>query len=46
MGTEAEGQIKKLIDETEPALMGFLTLSVGMTLLSVMLPLLGILGAV
>lgn len=46
MGTEAEGEIQKLIDGTEPVLMGFLTLTVGMTLLSVMLPLLGILGAV
>ena len=34
------------MDRTEPVLIGFLTLSVGLTLLGVMLPLLGILGAV
>ena len=46
LGKEAGDSITKLIDSVEPALMGFLTVSVGMTLLSVMLPLLGILGAV
>ena len=46
LGKEAEDSIAGLIDSVEPALMGFLTVSVGLTLLSVMLPLLGILGAV
>lgn len=46
LGKEAGDSITKLIDSVEPALMGFLTVSVGLTLLSVMLPLLGILGAV
>ena len=39
-------ELNGLIDRTEPILIGFLTLSVGFTLLSVMLPLLGILNAV
>ena len=43
---EAETELSGLIDRTEPILIGFLTLSVGFTLLSVMLPLLGILNAV
>ena len=46
LGKEAGDSITRLIDSVEPALMGFLTVSVGLTLLSVMLPLLGILGAV
>lgn len=46
LGKDAEDSIAGLIDSVEPALMGFLTVSVGLTLLSVMLPLLGILGAV
>ncbi|MGN1027341.1 MAG: type II secretion system F family protein [Faecousia sp.] len=46
LGKEAGDSITKLIDSVEPALMGFLTVTVGLTLLSVMLPLLGILGAV
>lgn len=46
MGKSAQDSFTKLIDRVEPALMGFLTVSVGLTLLSVMLPLLGILGAV
>lgn len=43
---ETEAELSGLIDRTEPILIGFLTLSVGFTLLSVMLPLLGILNAV
>lgn len=43
---EVEMELNGLIDRTEPILIGFLTLSVGFTLLSVMLPLLGILNAV
>lgn len=46
MGQEAENALCRLIDDTEPVLIGFLTVSVGFTLLSVMLPLLGILSAV
>lgn len=43
---EAEESLCAVMDRTEPVLIGFLTLSVGLTLLGVMLPLLGILGAV
>ena len=43
---EAENGLCGVIDRTEPILIGFLTASVGLTLLSVMLPLLGILSAV
>ena len=43
---DAAQALDALIDRIEPILIGFLTVSVGMTLLSVMLPLLGILGAV
>lgn len=46
MGQEAENALCRLIDDIEPVLIGFLTVSVGITLLSVMLPLLGILSAV
>lgn len=46
MGQEAENALCRLIDDIEPVLIGFLTASVGFTLLSVMLPLLGILSAV
>lgn len=45
MGQEAENALCRLIDDIEPVLIGFLTVSVGFTLLSVMLPLLGILSA-
>ena len=41
MGQEAENALCRLIDDIEPVLIGFLTVSVGFTLLSVMLPLLG-----
>lgn len=43
---DAEEELISLMDGAEPILIGFLALSVGLTLLSVMLPLLGILGAV
>ena len=46
MGQEAENALCRLSDDIEPVLIGFLTVSVGFTLLSVMLPLLGILSAV
>lgn len=46
LGRDAEDELIGIIDATEPVLIGFLTVSVGLTLLSVMLPLLGILGAV
>lgn len=46
IGQEAENALCRLIDDIEPVLIGFLTVSVGFTLLSVMLPLLGILSAV
>lgn len=45
LGEEAEERLGRLIDAAEPVLLGFLTLSVGAALLSVMLPLLGILSA-
>lgn len=45
MSREAEEELSGLMDAVEPVLIGFLALSVGLTLLSVMLPLLGILGA-
>ena len=38
--------LEALVDRVEPVLVGFLTVCVGLTLVSVMLPLLGILGAV
>ena len=43
---EAENGLCSVIDRTEPILIGFLTASVGLTLLSVMLPLFGILSAI
>lgn len=46
LGREAEERLRDTIDRIEPVLTGFLTVAVGLTLLSVMLPLLGILGAV
>lgn len=46
LGKDAEAALIGIIDTVEPVLIGFLTVSVGLTLLSVMLPLLGILGAV
>lgn len=46
MGKDAEAALIGIIDAMEPVLIGFLTVAVGLTLLSVMLPLLGILGSV
>ena len=43
---EADTRIELLIGNIEPILSGLLTLAVGLTLLSVMLPLVGILAAV
>lgn len=43
---DADAQLDALLDAIEPALSGFLTMAVGITLLSVMLPLVGILGTV
>lgn len=43
---EAETRMNRVIDSIEPALAGFLTVSVGLTLLSVMLPLVGMLTAI
>lgn len=43
---DADAQIDKLVDTIEPALSGFLTVAVGVTLLAVMLPLIGILGGI
>lgn len=42
---DTDRRINRLIDIIEPALAIFLTVSVGLTLISVMLPLIGILGA-
>lgn len=39
-------QIDRFIDSVEPALAAFLTVSVGATLISVMLPLIGIMGSI
>lgn len=46
LSREAEEELYNIMDTIEPALVGFLTVAVGATLLSVMLPLLGILAAV
>lgn len=46
LGQEAEEALSGAIDRVEPVLIGYLTLTVGFTLLSVMLPLLGILSGV
>lgn len=43
---EANSRMDKIIDSIEPALAAFLTISVGLTLLSVMLPLVGILSSI
>ena len=45
-GIDAEEQIQGLISALEPVLTGCLTLSVGVTLLSIMLPLAGMLSAI
>lgn len=46
LGHDAEEGLTGVIDAAEPVMIGFLTVAVGLTLLSVMLPLLGILAAV
>ena len=43
---DAVVQIDRVIDATEPALAAFLTVAVGATLISVMLPLIGIMGSI
>ena len=43
---EAADQVDRTVDAIEPALAAFLTLAVGCTLVSVMLPLIGIMGSV
>lgn len=39
-------QVDRVIDSIEPALAAFLTIAVGATLISVMLPLIGIMGSI
>ncbi len=46
LNRDAQREIGALTGWVEPGLMGFLALAVGLTLLSIMLPLLGVLGAV
>lgn len=46
LSRDAENALTGLMDSMEPLLIGFLAAAVGLTLLSVMLPLLGMLGAV
>ena len=43
---DAQVALDQLIDSIEPLLAAFLTLAVGVTLLAVMLPLIGILGSI
>ena len=43
---DAVARVDRVIDATEPALAAFLTVAVGATLVSVMLPLIGIMGSV
>lgn len=43
---DAVVQIDRVIDSTEPTLAAFLTVAVGATLISVMLPLIGIMGSI
>lgn len=45
-GRDAEASASGLIENIEPLLTGFLTITIGVTLLSAMLPLVGILGAI
>ena len=45
-GNEAEDSIQKFIEVIEPVFTGFLTIIIGVTLLSIMLPLIGMLGAI
>lgn len=46
LNRDAQQEIDGLTGWVEPGLLGFLALAVGLTLLSIMLPLLGVLGAV
>ncbi len=43
---DAVDQLDRVVDATEPALAAFLTVAVGATLISVMLPLIGIMGSI
>ena len=43
---DANAKMNAVVDGVEPALAGFLTVSVGVTLLAVMLPLIGILTSI
>ena len=43
---EADEAVDSLIDSIEPVISAFLTIAVGIVLLSTMIPLIGILGAV
>lgn len=43
---DAVQQLDRVVDATEPALAAFLTVAVGATLISVMLPLIGIMGSI
>ena len=43
---DADDELDRVVDMVEPAISAFLTVAVGVTLLSVMLPLIGILGTV
>ncbi|NHM16321.1 type II secretion system F family protein [Eggerthellaceae bacterium zg-887] len=43
---DAVQQLDRIIDTTEPALAAFMTIAVGATLVSVMLPLIGIMGSI
>ena len=43
---DADDELDRVVDMVEPAISAFLTVAVGITLLSVMLPLIGILGTV
>lgn len=43
---DAVSQIDRVVDSTEPALAAFLTIAVGATLISVMVPLIGMMGAI
>lgn len=45
VGNEAEEELCGIIDSAEPVIMGFLTVSVGVALLSIMLPLIGIMAS-
>lgn len=43
---DAVAQVDRMIDNVEPAIAAFLTVSVGATLIAVMLPLIGIMGSI